>query len=512
MKLDERVPLRTLRSLGIVLAAVALVAGACSGGGDDDEAGVLIGEVVESDAAESSENNAGGSASTGSTPSVLEIGTSYTLTVEPEQVVSTVTLPAGSITTFSLDGADSNLADVQLTSSDWAISVSTASESSEVITANGEPLDLTLTLAGNPGDRATLLITSEPQPDANGEGDAPAIITDAPLLGEGQSGVLGGFDDTDVFAIDVASGDVLSATLSADATNASGVNVALSYNGESRGRVSANAGGVEELNLVTATGEEGTWYLTVTGQGRYQLDANVVPHPDGGGGRGDAGDDLAGALSVEPGTIPGLFGDADQSDFYTFDLAEAAVLNVTIRSDATSSGTVNLRVMLNGDELSRIAASPGGSETMVLSLSNEEAQTAVLELWGSDATYEIDLVQSQQNDGGVIGDAGEDASALVLDEAGEINASLSRFDGEDHFIVPVEAGPLPVTVSFATDADGGAISVRILFDGSELGRVSVSPGGTESFEGLEIDEAGEIRIETWNSRGNYTIRVGEASE
>lgn len=514
MKVHKGVTLAPrLRSGALVGALVCLLA-ACSGGGDD-EGDVLVGEVVESESTSAevtSEDSEDSNQSRASTAR-FEIGTTYTLTVDEESAMSTLTIPAGSVTFVSLEGVETNVSDVQLVSSDSSIVVSTGEpgDAIPVVTAAGEPVDVSLALRGIPGDRATLLITSELQPDAAGEGDAPAIVTDAPLISEGQTGLLGGFDGTDVFALAVSSGDVITMSLSAEAENVSGLTASLMFNGEGRGSVSVNAGGTEELQLVTAAGEEGMWFIEVKGAGAYQIAGDIEAHPDGGGGRGDAGEDIATALAVEPGTFPGLMGDSDRDDLYTFDVAASATIDLTLRNDPASTGGLNLRVMVEGNEVDRIAAQPGGGESLSVSLVNEAAGTAVIEIWGSNARYEIDLETGQQTDGGLPGDAGEDGLAQAIDGPGELIGRLGGSDSQDHYRVAVEAGSLPFTLTSSAETEGSFSVLVRSPDGDEIGRVAVAPGQTGSLDELEIEEAGTIQIEVWNASGTYTIQVGDPS-
>ena len=445
--------------------------GSASGGDDGGDSG--------GDGAGGSGGLTGGSAPEGT----IEIGETYTVEVDPAAAPWSLDIPAGSITTIAFEAAADNTAGASLMSTDFSVSVfaepgGAAEDVPAIITAHDGGMNVTLSVTGVAGDVVSFKVDSQAQPDAPDGGDAPDIITDAIAIDGQMSGLLGGEDLTDYYTVDVAAGAVVALEVTALPTDSFGsVSASLEFNGERRSGVSAQPGGTEAETLVTSNDEGGTWYVRVDGAGEYTIDVGVDPQTDGGG-VGDAGDDASSATAVEPGTFAGLMGDADSTDFYEFDLPDSAAVEITLRNDPTSASSVNARILVNGKEEVRVGAAAGGTETDRISLSSEQSGTAIIEVWGGDATYEIDLSVGQQQDGGTPGDAGDDEASAkrIEDPTSPWSGQMSADDSSDFYVLTIdELGPIVVTLESAADASAN-VSARVLIGGREQGRTNAAPG------------------------------------
>ena len=251
--------------------------------------------------------------------------------------------------------------------------------------------------------------------------------------------------------------------------------------------------------------------MRVSGSGTYTLDLAVEPQTDGGG-TGDAGDGPGSAAAVEPGTFAGLMGNNDSTDFYEFDLPEGAAVTLTLRNDPTSAAQVSARIMVNGSEEVRVTAAAGGTDSKDIAFAGAVSGAAIIEVWGGDSTYEIDLSVGQQQDGGSTGDAGDDeATAKRIDDpATPWSGQMSSDDQSDFYVLTIdELGPITVTLDADASADT-AFSARVLINGTEEGRATAAAGGTGTIEDVVIEAAGDIVIELWNGRGTYTLEVAPA--
>ncbi len=490
------------------IAAIALVAAACGGGGDEDgdTTGTTLVGAAEADS-EGGDSAAPASGSGGVTPDAIEFGETYAITVAETAESVSLTIPAGSVTTATVEGSPTNTSAVSITATDgslfWLAEPGGTTDAGPLITSNEETLELRLDITGVPGDEIQLTIDNALQAELADGGDAPPIITDAPAIAGSVSGLLGGSDVEDVYRFTAAPGDVLTASLSAPGDSTGSVRASWEYNGETKSSASAAPGGAETMTAVLNGEQGGDWFLRVTGSGTYRLDVSATSQNEAGSGT-DAGADIATAVSAEPGTINGQLGDDDDGDFYAIDLPAGAVVTMSLAVSADSPGGVNLRLLEQGTEVDRVSAQPGGSDEVTMTLANE-AGTGHLELWGADSSYEITLTVGEQNDGGSAGDAGDNAAGAVEVEApGAFTGAMSSDDTADFFSF-ISPGNVSVTMSAETATTN--FSYRLLLaDGTEIDRETAGPGATNTIE-AEIPAGTVVIIELWNGRGDYEFVI-----
>jgi len=139
---------------------------------------------------------------------------------------------------------------------------------------------------------------------------------------------------------------------------------------------------------------------------------------------------------------------------------------------------------------------------------NNDAGTAIVEVWGGSGIYEIDLGLGGQNDGGSGSDAGgEPETATEVDlAAGSITGQLGGEDSEDNYTFTAE-GPGTLTMSAPTAS--GNYSFRLHeFGGSSIATATAGPGGDGTID-FDVPADTVLLIEIWNADGPYELSLGE---
>ena len=146
----------------------------------------------------------------------------------------------------------------------------------------------------------------------------------------------GNRDDEDWYTFNVNAGQIISFVLTQPEN--SSMNMVL-YRPDSKiaGSVST-VGNIRTLKYVADV--SGTWWVKIvrsSGGGKYSLEFAIANQNDAGSGR-DAGD-ASDALSITPGTIQGFLKQADNEDFYTFnvDVGQNISLELTQPQDTSIS-------------------------------------------------------------------------------------------------------------------------------------------------------------------------------
>ncbi|NNE73345.1 MAG: hypothetical protein HKN26_06760 [Acidimicrobiales bacterium] len=446
----------------------------------------------------------------------IEFGTVYEYVLVEGSAQYTLSVPPGSVLTGLLGSPAGNTSGVSLFANDGSVSLFAEPGNEEeldlpLVTSAEDGIETQLMVQGFPGDTIRFALDLAPQTELPDGGDAPAILTGAAELDGTAEGILGGLDTTDYYAIDVDAGDMISVELSSPPAEYGSVSASIEYNGQRREGLTAQAGGTEDVSHVVSHAEGGDWFLVVSGGGRYTATVTTQPQPDGAsardGGSGDAGDSLADALTVEPGTFFGVLGNNDDADMFTFDLVAGGQIGLTMSVVPESEGGANARILINGTEEGRISAQPGGtSDPLALLLAGDVSGSAAIEVWGSEAIYELTLTTGAQNDGGSSGDAGGDAASAKAVDPGTFPGAMGSDDPADFYTITSEVGG-PATVSLAADPTAEqTYNYRVFVDGSEIARATSAAGGTSTIE-LELEPDTEIVIELWGGRGPYEITV-----
>jgi hypothetical protein len=146
----------------------------------------------------------------------------------------------------------------------------------------------------------------------------------------------GNRDDEDWYTFNVNAGQIISFVLTQPEN--SSMNMVL-YRPDSKiaGSVST-VGNIRTLKYVADV--SGAWWVKIvrsSGGGKYSLEFAIANQNDAGSGR-DAGD-ASDALSITPGTIQGFLKQADNEDFYTFnvDVGQNISLELTQPQDTSIS-------------------------------------------------------------------------------------------------------------------------------------------------------------------------------
>lgn len=510
------------RRLGGVALSLALIAGACGGSDEegDDIADFIdevldgaegVGDQSDGNGTQSSDGGGGTVTPAGAPPDgAVEIGETYAFELVDPNTVLTLSIPAGSVTTAEIAGDEANIGPVSMRTDDGSFSLiaepgnASASEQ-DVITATEAGLDTRVTINGSPGDVISLTIDSTEQLDDPDGGDAPAIITGAVALSGERTGLLGNADQIDYFVLDAEAGDIIDWSIAQSAESAGSITAVLEFNGERKDSLQASPGGSEEARYVVSAEEVGSWYLQMIGQGTYTAAVATAPQPDGGQD-GDAGAEIAGARDVSVGTIPGLLGNADQSDVFRFPIPDSAVITLELRSDPTSTGTLNGRILVNGEEVGRTNVAAGGSSDLLTAvLPSGNAEEAYLELWGRDIGYEAVVTADAQADGGTPGDAGYDVGEAKLIEDTEFSGVFGNEDNGDALsIVAPAAGT--VEVSLTNDPSADAFNALLYVDGVEATRDNLGAGATKVLA-TEVAAGATVSIVVRGNRATYEVAI-----
>ncbi len=500
---------KRLLKLGLVIAGGALILGACGGGEDVlDAASEAVEAAVSEEVDDSSAGETADSSTTGTRerPTEIQFGETYEIDAAENGAPMTLTVPAGSVTVLSIEADAANLSSASLSSPTGFAAIVEPGGSlvtDPLITAAGEEIELVLNLNSAAGDVVTFAFDNALQTELPDGGDAPALITDAPLIEGPVNGVLGGTDIEDVHRFAAAPGDVLMLNFETAADAIGDLSYSWEFNGEVKERGAAAPGASVSVPVVLNSEQGGDWHLRISGNGAYTFTVDSESQNEAGSGT-DAGPDIATAVVASPGTINGLFGGDDSSDFYAVELPAGAVVELGLATAADGGGGVNARLLENGSEVGRVGAQPGGSEEIVIVLAGD-AGTGHIEVWGSDSNYEITLAVSEQNEAPGGGDAGDSAaSAAALELPATVSGAMSGLDTTDFYSFTATAPTTTLTVT--ADTATSRFIFRALVDSDETSRATAGPGDVGTIEIPAV--AGDVVvIELWNGRGAYEMVI-----
>lgn len=350
-----------------------------------------------------------------------------------------------------------------------------------------------------------------PQDDGGSGQDAGGDRRGAVTVKSGAAakGLLGDTDLDDWYTLDVAGGSVLTVALQPEASAKVSVYVQgpEDYDIWSEYDVVPREGAA--LTLLVADDEGGKYAVHVQGAGAYTLEAAAMSQNDGGSG-GDAGGELADAVSVPVGKpFAGIVGDTDYADYYTFDVPAGAVLSVVV---TTAKGSEKVDVELYDFEeaplWSEYDLRAGQPLTMTVIVGAESGGQYALGVRSGPAAYQVEVSTAGQDDGGSGGDAGDElgeAVEIVLDE--EYSGLQGDSDWADWYTFTLEDGEA-AEVTVTVPKGQGAFLLQV-FDEYEDCLESLYDISSRNPAAIAVDaEMGRtFYVQVADGAGPYVLKV-----
>jgi hypothetical protein len=272
----------------------------------------------------------------------------------------------------------------------------------------------------------------------------------------------------------------------------------------------------KELNYMTPTEGGGDFYVHVWpgSPGSYVLELSNRMQDDGGTGE-DAGGRAPEAAEVALGdAILGAVGNADESDWYVFDVPAGEVLEVEF-TPGEEAERINVQVLdpEQRELWTEFDVAPGVTKSETFAMSCSSGGLYYVQVWqGAKGPYSLSVSSSTQDDAGTGTDAGDRAVDAAAVQPGELMSGfLGDFDEEDWYSVQMAEGD---NLSFSfTPGDGcDRMNVQICDpDQRELEtEFDVAPGVTKEFVLPADAAAGTYYLHVWlGEKGGYSFQVEE---
>ncbi len=256
----------------------------------------------------------------------------------------------------------------------------------------------------------------------------------------------------------------------------------------------------------------GTYYLKVIGgSGSYSIDLETKRQDDTGSG-GDAGDELPGAVAVDPekDSVNGQVGDFDRADWYSFEVGNGEILNLNFQA---GEGAEELTVELLNPDQDLVWRQEGLGQTQSRSTTRlmgaASGGTYYLQVIGGSGSYSIDLETKRQDDAGSGGDAGDELpGAVAVDPAsGSINGQVGDFDRADWYSFEVGNGEI-LNLNFQAGEGAEELTVELLNPDHDLIWRQEGLGQTQSRSTTRLMGAasgGAYYLQVIGGSGSYSI-------
>ncbi len=197
---------------------------------------------------------------------------------------------------------------------------------------------------------------------------------------------------------------------------------------------------------------------------------------------------MAGDIDVNT-RVQGEVGSAQAELIYTFEAPAGARLEIQASNDRASVAGFSVELLSAGRHLTFFRVSPGGSESVPLTLSHEDGGEYELIIGEGPASFDFVVQASPQNDAGQGRDAGADfATALEIESGQTVAGHLGGLDGADSYVLDLVDAPLMrlTTTAERGSQQGVAFDLQIL--GERLDFFRVSPAAQETIEILFGDD------------------------
>ncbi len=310
----------------------------------------------------------------------------------------------------------------------------------------------------------------------------------------------------------VPEASVLSMSIEGTAANANAVSMNLTSVDGHWGSLTVGPGGTETAERLHVTPAGGGTELAIELGGaaadEVTISFDITSQAEGEGEFADAGADTGVAAPLTSGeAISGLLGNDDQADNYSFEVADGGVIEVALAVPADESGTTWAELFYNGERRGSVSVAAGGADELRYVVADEESGDWFVEVTGGGA-YELTTTAASQDDAGSGQDAGSELADAVKIEPGTYTGTLGDKDDEDLYVLDLEPGQ-QLTASLTIDPSGSGTSyLDPIFNGSSLGYITLSPGGTDTTTHVfSADESGQLSIEISGGDVAYTMEV-----
>jgi hypothetical protein len=312
------------------------------------------------------------------------------------------------------------------------------------------------------------------------------------------------------FSFEAPAGAVVTVTSTAPDGNQGFTTVSVGPAGQAIRRFDLPAGTSESVTYITSADGGGRWNVEISAAPgdvvAFRADA---PLQADGGVAGDAGSHAGATTTVELGApLSGMLGDEDSEDWFAIPLTGGDVVTVSVDMLADDGqGHVSADIVYNGSRVSDVQVSSGGEETMTQIFAEDQVGEAQLRV-GGRGNYGFTIEAGPQMDGGTEGDAGGDLSTAKPAQLGLIEGVVGGQDRDDFFVFE-----LPKDAVFTLEATGppdqlGPVTIELSYNGRRLDRVSISPGQTDGFMAVLVNDPGDVAyLHVQGLGGAYSINL-----
>ncbi len=312
------------------------------------------------------------------------------------------------------------------------------------------------------------------------------------------SGAVGGEDAGDSYAVSIKGGDIIDMEM---LRTEGDEDIAIWLEDEDgAGFLALSADDERKQRWITsAEAGETTFYIEVSGEGRYSFSLAITHQDDGGLGI-DAPDEQEGAPLVKPGIVKGILGDDDAYDCYRFAAKGGDVLSAALTvsgEDADVSAWIEDRDM--GGVADLYTDGPAKASYV---MGGEFPDRELYLVMSGTGSYEVTVGLSKQDDAGTGGDAADEAENAAVIKGGKFEGIVGGDDIMDYYAYEAAAGEeIDVQIEATAEADielwiedkaGG--SLLELFSGDEQEGSYKAGGGVEA-ERVVIGVSGEGKYE-----------------